>query len=104
MSYSKEVTDQVWEKGRATGNQDSTEWRKDECGAWIRYKHYGNEESGFGWKILNVATGAAAEDLRPFHVQNDFNRNTGLAVCRVKADREGLPSTAQVAAPRNMSA
>lgn len=106
MSYSKEVVDQVWEKGRATGNRDSNEWRKDECGAWIRYNQYGSEESGFGWKILNVSAGGVTEPegLRPFHVENDFNRNTGRVVCRIKADREGLPSTARVGAPRNMPA
>jgi hypothetical protein len=106
METSKQVVDKVWEKARATGDQDPTVWRKDECGAWINYDHYGSEESAFGWRILNVSVGASNEldDLRPFHRENNFNRNTGFSVCRVKADREATRSTAQLDAPRNMPA
>jgi hypothetical protein len=78
-------------------------WRKDECGAWIMYDGYGSEEHEFGWRIVNVSAGSSddLDKLRPFHRENDFNRNTGLAVCRIRADREGTPPTAQLDTPRN---
>jgi hypothetical protein len=106
MGCDSKTLDQVWEKGRAIGNQDQTVWRKDECGAWIRYDQYGSEVSDFGWKIASVSTGGSSgpADLRPFHWQNDFNRSTSVAVCRVKADREGVPSAAQLDSPRNAPA
>ena len=104
MKFSKEVIDAVWRKARAAADQDSTEWRKDECGAWITYEHYDNEDSEFGWKILNVSGGSPDEpgNLRPFHLENDFNRNTGHAVCRIKANHEATPPTAKLDTPRNM--
>lgn len=106
MGYSRQIVDQVWEKGRAIDNQDRTVWRKDECGAWIRYDHYGSEDSDFGWKVVRVSIGGASEpvDLRPFHYENDYNRTTGQRVCKVKADREGVPSTAELDSPRNAPA
>ena len=57
MVYSKEIADQVWENARAMPDKDPTEWRKDECGAWIKREHYGNNTSEFGWKIERVSPG-----------------------------------------------
>ena len=106
MKFTKDVVDKVWEKGRATADQDPTVWRKDVCGAWINYDHYGSEEAEFGWGIVNVSTGNSKErgKLRPFHRENDFNRNTGRAVCHIRADRDGAPPTAQLDTPRNIRA
>lgn len=106
MKFRKEIVDKVWEKGRATADQDPAVWRKDECGAWINYGHYGSEESEFGWEILNITAGSSNEPdkLRPFHRQNNFNRSTGRAVCHIRADRDGAPPTAQLDTPRNMPA
>lgn len=103
MKLTKDIVHKVWKKGRATADQDPTVWRKDECGAWIKYEHYGSEKSEFAWKILNVSAGSSSrpESLRPFHRENDFNRNTGLAVCRIKANREGTPPTTRLDAPHN---
>ncbi len=104
MRFRKDTVDKVWEKGRATADQDPTVWRKDECGAWINYDHYGSDESEFGWRVLNVAAGNSKvrDKLRPFHRENDFNRNISRAVCHVRADRDGAPPTAKLDTPRNL--
>ena len=106
MEFRTDIIDRVWETGRATDDQDPTVWRKDECGAWINYEHYGSEESEFGWRILNVSVASSSEPgkMRLFHRENDFNRNTGLAVCHIRADRDEAPPTAQLNAPHNTRA
>ncbi len=103
MAYSEEIIQQVWEKGRASNERDADEWRKDECGAWMHRPSYGNTVNEFGWTIRNVVAGGGntVNNLRPFHRENDFNRNTGEASCTVIADRQGLPPTAQVGNPGN---
>jgi hypothetical protein len=105
MELGRETRDRIWQMGRAMPDRDPTEWRKDECGAWMFYEHFGSEDSEFGWKIVNVVAGSPdlAENLRPFHRDNDFNRNTARAVCHVRADREMVMPTAAVGAPRNMA-
>ena len=106
MEFDDETVQSVWEKGRATNDKDSTEWRKDECGAWIRRDQYGNQVSEFGWKIENVASGTpqTIENLRPFQHENSFDRATGQQHCRITADREGMLPTASIDRPRNKPA
>ena len=103
MAFSDEIVQQVWEKGRGTLDQESSIWRKDECGAWMRREHYGNEHSEYGWKIINVTPGGAddVENLRPYHKENSFDPNSGQARCRLTADREHIQAPAHIDTPRN---
>lgn len=105
MEFDDKTVQAVWEKGRATNNRDSTEWRKDECGAWIRYDQY-NKSAEFGWKIVNVdpAASRSIEQLRPYHYENSYDTANKQQHCKVMADREGLPPTATVDEPRNKPA
>jgi len=106
MAFNDEIVQGIWEKARATLDKDPTEWRKDECGAWIYRSHYGNQVSEFGWKIENVRPGEQPEleNLRPFQHENSFDKATGQPHCRVTADREGLSPTASIDTPRNKTA
>ena len=106
MEFDDETVQGVWEKARAIDDKVPTEWRKDECGAWIRRDQYASQVSEFGWKIENVVPGKppAIDNLRPYQHQNSFDRATGRAHCRVTADREGVPPTASIDTPRNKSA
>jgi hypothetical protein len=54
MEFNNETVQGVWEKARATNDEDPNEWREDECGAWIKYDQYGHQTSDFGWKIESV--------------------------------------------------
>ena len=51
--YSKEQIEEAWLKATPflVNGEPSKEWRKDPCGAWIYYDHYGNKDSAFGWTI-----------------------------------------------------
>lgn len=106
MDFSDQIVKHVWEKARATNDKDPTEWRKDECGAWIHLSHYANQLSEFGWKIENVmpAEDPVIENLRPFQHENTYDRATGQPRCRTTADRGGLPPTASIDTPRNKTA
>ena len=106
MEFDNETVQGVWEKARATNDQDPDEWRKDECGAWIKFDQYGHQASEYGWKIESVKAGdqQELENLRPFQHENSFVPATGQARCRVTADREGISPTASIYTPRNKSA
>ena len=103
MAFTNDIVQTVWDKGRAMPDWDSTRWRKDRCGAWMRREQYGMESTEFAWKIENISPGGAdeVENLQPFHRANTFNRNTGKATCHVTADRQGLRPTEQIDNPSN---
>lgn len=106
MPFSDVIIQQVWEKGRATFDQDGTMWRKDECGAWMNRAQYGNEHSEYGWKIENVSVGGPdiIENLRPFHRHNTFDTANQQAKCHITADRTGLEAREHIKEPRNRKA
>jgi hypothetical protein len=93
MAYSDTIVSAVWEQhARAVPDQDRDEWRKDECGAWINRRHYGNTESEFGWKIENVSPGGTdtPDNLRPYHHENGYDVPGRKAHCLVSADAGGV--------------
>jgi hypothetical protein len=105
MAINNETVQAVWEKSRALNDRDSSEWRKDECGAWMRRDLYGNQVSEFGWKIENISPDEpqTLKNLRAYQHQNHFIVDTGKPHCLVTADREGISPTASIDMPRNKS-
>lgn len=103
MGYSEQLIQQVWEKARASSDCDAELWREDECGAWINRRHYGDTNSGFGWKIVNVTPGKpdTLDNLRPFHHRNAYDLANQRAKCHVTADRTGLATFEHTSKPRN---
>jgi hypothetical protein len=102
MAYSVETIGAAWEKARGTTELSVDLWRKDECGAWIKRDHFG-EQSPFGWKLVNVSLGGpdTIENLRPFHHANAYDRANQRAQCRVVADQSAIPVTGHIRNPRN---
>jgi hypothetical protein len=103
MAFSEEIVQRVWDSARAMSGRDPTEWRKDECGAWMRRSHYQSEASEFGWKIEDLSAGGepGIEQLRAFQRDNAYDLSTRQPHCRMTADREDVAPTARVDAPRN---
>lgn len=103
MKYSEQFIQQVWEKGRASGEIDSSLWREDECGAWMNRQDYGKTGSDFGWKIVNITPGAPdkPENLRPFHHANGYDLASSQALRHVTADRTGIATFEHTFDPRN---
>lgn len=93
----------VWDKARAISDQDTTQWRKDQCGAWLHRQQYDNAVSDYGWKIENVTPGGLdiLENLKAFHRENTFDIENDKTLCRITADQAGLSPTQSVDRPRN---
>jgi hypothetical protein len=104
MELDKTIVQKVWEMGRASLERDGGEWREDECGAWMQRDQFNNANSEFGWHIRNIQAGDdSPENLRPFHIENEYNLMAQTPRCQVTADRSHIPPTSVVGKPRNKS-
>ncbi len=70
----------VWSKAPIIPKHNQNEFRKDRCGAWIKFTDYGNVNSEYGWEIDHVqpvAKGGTDElkNLQALHWRN--NRGKG---------------------------
>ena|SRR5271157_1141590 len=88
MSFSDERVQQVWEKGTTVGNNDQSQFRKDQCGAWIYKAAYGDRNSQYGWEIDHIDPhgGDGLANLRPLQWKNNLNKGEGKLKCPVTAD------------------
>ncbi len=78
-NFSNTQKTQIWNKADSVANTDSTKWRKDPCGAWIYFDHYG-QETDYGWEIdhvFPVAKGGTDhnENLRATHWRNNRSKS-----------------------------
>ena len=87
MSFSEEVIQQVWNKGRVVSTVDGNAWRKDYCGAWIGRQNHGNRNSTYGWEIDHISPGGsdALHNLRPLQWENNVAKSDGRLGCVVTA-------------------
>ena len=71
MAFSDDVVQKVWEKGEAVyvDGKLSPDWRKDQCGAWISRKAYGDRNSSYGWEVDHIKPVAkgGSDDLGNLH-------------------------------------
>ena len=88
MSFSDDTVRKVWEKG--TSSSDS-QWKKDQCSAWIKWSDYGNRNSKYGWEIDHISPtsnggGDELSNLRPLHWKNNARTSDGRLACPVKSN------------------
>jgi hypothetical protein len=77
--FGAETIEAVWKKGIMVSGYDPSQYRQDDCGAWMKRSAYG-KIGEFGWEIDHVkpvSRGGTDEltNLQPLYWQN--NREKG---------------------------
>lgn len=88
MSYTDETIQAVWEKAKSVDDNESTIWRKDECGAWIQRTMYSDRNSQYGWEIDQVSPQGpeCISNLCPLHWKNRIGKSDGRLICCVTSN------------------
>lgn len=79
----------VWRKGSIVSGQNSSEVRKDACGATIWREKYGNRNSSYGWEIDHIKPVSdngsdSLTNLQPLHWENNAAKGDGSRlVCEI---------------------
>lgn len=73
------IVQSVWEKGIVVEGFDSSQIRKDSCGAFIVRTQYKNRNSDYGWEIDHVYPKSKGGDdnlvnLRPIQWENNVKK------------------------------
>ena len=82
----------VWDMAKKCDPEnEALGFRKDECGAWIKWDKYGDRSSDYGWEIDHikaVANGGneSLNNLRPLHWKNNAVKQDGRLTCPVKSN------------------
>ena len=88
MAFSNEEIQKVWEKGSVVTGKDPSQWRKDQCSAWIGRSFYGNRDSIYGWEVDHIdhdTDNNSLANLRPLQWKNNAVRSDGNLSCAVTA-------------------
>lgn len=91
MAFSDRQIQLVWKKAHKVSGYDSNVHKKDQCGAWIERKEYGNRYSDLGWEVDHIIPeskggGDELSNLQPLHWENNMSKGDGKLVCVVRAD------------------
>lgn len=58
-SFSEQEKSAVWRKATVIPGYEPRIWRRDTCGASMKWSEYGNTTSNFGWEIDHIKPVAA---------------------------------------------
>ncbi len=92
-SFSEAEKLAVWKKGRIDFELDPTgvAFRRDACGAPMRYSEYGNTRSRLGWEIDHIRPVSRGGsdllfNLQPLQWQNNRTKGDSLIlICKIRA-------------------
>ena len=91
-NWTDEEKRKIWNKGAIIPGMDSSIWRKDQCGAIIKWDMYHDrsDQNNCGWEIDHIKPDSkGGEDIvsnaRPLQWFNNASRQNGRLVCQVTA-------------------
>lgn len=91
MNLTNDDLKKIWAKATSCGpDNEKNGYRKDQCGAWIKFSEYGNRRSSYGWEVDHITPAGnggsdAISNLRPLHWKNNAAKSDGRLVCVIKA-------------------
>lgn len=83
--------DEVWKKGKIVEGYNSSQYRKDDCDAWMKYDNYGDgRKSIYEWEVdhIDPNKGDNIDNLRPLQWENNVAKSDakgGSWKCVVKS-------------------
>jgi hypothetical protein len=90
-SFDTATINAVWAKGTIVPGYDSTVYRKDRCGAWMRRNDYG-QITDYGWEIdhnkpVILGGGDELSNLQPLQWSNNRHKSDNYPnwKCKVSA-------------------
>ena len=83
MTFSDEVVDKVWNKGREIPGKNPNNVRQDACGMEIHSDGHGDTDSDYGWEIdhKNPNGGDDISNLQPLQWENNRRKSDGKLNC-----------------------
>lgn len=87
MGWNHDQLSAAWNKAEEVAGNDRNVWRKDACGAWIRWSDHG-KTTMYGWEvdhITPVSKGGsdANSNLRALQWENNRAKSDGRLVTKV---------------------
>ena len=91
-NWTEEEKKKIWDKGEIIPGRDENVWRKDQCGAIIKWDMYGDRSDKYncGWEIDHIKPDSkGGEDIvsnaRPLQWYNNVDRSNGRLNCPITA-------------------
>ncbi len=91
QKFSEDTIHKVWVKGQIVPGYDSSQYRKDTCGAWMQRNMYGDRSSqnNYGWEIDHIKPESDGDtddlsNLRPLQWYNNATKSDDRLTCPIK--------------------